>query len=307
MTAPEWLGLDVGGTGCAAVVGGADGVVCDRRTWPSAAERGPDAMIADLVAAGRALVATRPCRGIGVAIGGPLDPSAGVVLGPPNLPGWDHVPLAARLADALELPVRVEHDAVACALAEWRWGAGRDARSLVYLTCGTGFGAGFVVDGRPLRGSGGHPSDLGHVRLSDDGPVGYGIAGSAEGWCAAAALGRIAAWRFPGRWSTAPEPAAIAGLAAAGDADAAAVVALHAQRVGQVCALLADIWYPERILLGSAARYLGPSWLEQVRAAFVARVHPDAARLVEVAAAGLGAELQERSALAAAMADDDGR
>lgn len=294
------LGLDVGGTTCAAVLGDAGGAVLAREAWPSRVERGPDAMIGDLVAGARS-VGLDGVSAIGVAIGGPLDPEAGVVLGPPNLPGWDRVPLAARLASALERPVRVEHDAVACALAEQRWGAGRGACSLVYLTCGTGFGAGIVVDGRPLRGAGGHPSDIGHWRLSADGPVGYGVAGSAEGWCAGAALGRIANWRFPARWPQPPGSTAVAEAAAAGDADAQVVLALNAERVGQVCALLADLLYPERILLGSLARYLGEPWLDQVRVAFAARAHPDARRLVAIGAAGLGERLQDCSALAAAI------
>jgi len=301
---PLYLGLDVGGTKCAAVLGDANGAVVDRVQWPTDASRGPDAVIADLINHGRRLLDVRggDVRSAGVAIGGPLDADAGVVLSPPNLPGWDRIPLRDRLVVALGRPVTVMHDATACALAEYRWGAGRGCRRLVYLTCGTGFGAGLVFDGRPYSGAGGRPGDVGHVRLVGGGPFGYGRAGTAEGSCAAAALGRLAAWMFPARWpgGAEPGPANVAALATAGDADAAAVIARNAAAVGQVAAVLADVLYPDAILLGSLARYLGSEWVAAVRATFTAEAMPDAARLCRIQSAALGERLQDCSALAAA-------
>ena len=127
-------------------------------------------MIEKLIDQARRHLAEYECvSGLGVAIGGPLDAQRGIVYSPPNLPGWDKVPLKQRLSDALHLPVSVEHDAAACALAEYHWGAGRGAHSVVYLTCGTGFGAGFVLAGRIYYGRNGRPSDLGHIRYRKDG------------------------------------------------------------------------------------------------------------------------------------------
>lgn len=99
------LGLDVGGTKCACVVGTSSGEVLDRVEWPSQATRGPEAMIADFVSHGRALLAKhRDVAAVGVSIGGPLDCANGVVLSPPNLPRWDRVPLKATLERELGLP-----------------------------------------------------------------------------------------------------------------------------------------------------------------------------------------------------------
>jgi glucokinase len=300
---PRFLGIDVGGTTSAAVVGDASGAILQRVQWPSEAARGPETMIAEM--AGHACEILGRAPGVvaaGVAIGGPLDVTRGLILSPPNLPGWDAVPLRDRLAEALGLPVRVEHDATACAMAEHRWGAGRGMSHLVYLTGGTGFGAGLVLGGRPHYGAGGRPGDLGHIRLRREGPVGYGRAGSVEGFCAASALTRIAAWHAPGRWGEeAPTPAQMCTRAAEGDEDAAEVLAISARAVGDVCAGLADLLYPEVIVLGSQARYFGPGWLEQVRDRFREEAYPAAAELCRVVPSELGDRLQDLSALVAAI------
>jgi glucokinase len=304
------LGLDIGGTKCAALVGDAGGLVRERMEWPSDVTRGPAAMIDDLVAHGAALVArfggAAQFRGVGVPVGGPLDAHAGVVYSPPNLPGWDAIPLRQILHERLGLPVCVEHDAAACALAEWRWGAGQGATRVVYLTCGSGFGAGLVFDGRIYRGACGRSPEVGHVRYREEGPTAYGKAGSFEAFAAGNSLPRIAAWRFPQRWGAAP-PAGqeLAVLAQGGDADARAVLHENALAVGDACAFLGDLLVPEVIVLGSLARYLGPDWLEIVRGQFAREALADVAGHARVCPAALGARLQDCSALAIGQGVDD--
>jgi glucokinase len=312
-----YLGLNVGGTTCSAAVGDGAGVVLRRAAWPSDAARGPDAMIADLVEHGRSLlrqtqtssgapgvqsVGAPAVRGVGVAVGGPLDSQRGIVLSPPNLPGWDRIPLRDRLQRELGLPVRVEHDASACALAEYRWGAGGTAKRLAYLTCGTGFGAGLVFDGAVYHGAHGRSGELGHVRYRPDGPEAFGYRGSLEGYAAAAALGRLAAWRYPHRFGNPPAPSArIVELAAGGDADAKEVMELNVTAVADACAVLADILSLDMILLGSLARYLGEEWVARVRSAFAVRAHAGVVEFCRILPAGLGEDLQDLSAIAAAM------
>lgn len=296
------LGLDIGGTKCAVLAGTTDGVVLERRDWPSQAERGPSAMLADILELAAALTGPHgPPRAVGVAIGGPLDAAAGVVHSPPNLPGWDHIELRRLLMERWPVPVAVEHDAAACALAEVLWGGhGRPGR-LVYLTCATGFGAGLVIDGVPYYGARGRSPEIGHILLDPDGPEAFGIRGSAEAFCSARSLGRIASWKYPARWPAPPEPAAVQALATAGDPDAAAVVALNAAMTGRVCALLADVLQPDLIVLGSLARYLGPSWVEAVRRECRRLALPDAAAHCAIEPSSLGERLQDLSALAAAQ------
>ena len=303
------LGIDIGGTKCAAVVGDAGGVIIERAEWPSDAARGPAAMLDDAVRHAAEVVERSglTVEAAGVAVGGPLDARNGVVLGPPNLPGWDSVPLRDLLEKALSLPVRVEHDAAACALAEVLWGAARGADVAAYLTCGTGFGLGLVVDGRPFYGGGGHSPEIGHVRLRDDGPIAFGKVGSVEAFCAGASLPKLAAWRFPERWGEAPpDGPALAALSEAGDGDARAVIDGWADAVGRVAAAVCDTFFSDVILLGSLARRLGPRVLDRLRSAFAAEALPAAAARCRLELPALGDRLQDCSALAAATRAVDG-
>ena len=299
------LGLDVGGTKCACVIGDGEGRVIDRSQWPSDAEAGPEPMIRRLIDEAVALRDKHVPGAVGVSIGGPLDARRGVVLSPPNLPGWDAVPLRDRLGEALRLPVRVEHDAAACALAEFRWGLGRSLpaeATLVYLTCGSGFGMGLVVAGRLYRGAGGRSPEIGHVRLHDDGPMGFGKAGSVEAYCAGNSLPRLATWMYPQRWQAdPPDGPALVRLAEAGDDDARQVLLASAAATGRVAAAVADSLFPDAIVLGSLARHLPTWWLDKVRETFAAEALPDAQQLCRLEPAVLGDRLQDCSALAAAL------
>lgn len=297
------LGMDVGGTSCAVVVGDGHGRVLEREAFATEAARGPGPIIDELLERARGLIERQgPVAAAGVSIGGPLEVGRGVVLGPPNLPGWDEVELAARLRAALGLPVALEHDAAACALAEHRWGAGVGVSRLAYLTCGSGFGLGLILGGEPYHGADGRSIELGHVRYRDDGPVAFGKQGCFEAFAAGNSLPRLAAWLRPGRWAEEPPSGAELGaLSAAGDADAEAVVALNAQAVGDACALLGDLLGLELILLGSLARYLDHGWIEAVRARFGAQVLEEVGRRCQVEPAGLGDRLQDASALVVAL------
>jgi len=133
---------------------------------------------------------------IGISCGGPLDSERGVILSPPNLPGWDEIYIVKMLEERFKIPSAIENDANACALAEFTYGAGRGCKNMVFFTFGTGLGAGLILDGRLYRGTNGMAGEAGHIRLSDFGPVGYGKAGSFEGFCSGggiAQLGRMKA------------------------------------------------------------------------------------------------------------------
>ncbi|MFW6158418.1 MAG: ROK family protein [Planctomycetota bacterium] len=295
------LGWDVGGTTSGAAVGTPDGDLAATELWPSGAERGPDAMIEDFAARAGPLIERHAPRALGVSIGGPLNPLTGVVRSPPHLPDWDEVPLADRLGRRLGLPVVVEHDAAACLEAEVLWGAGRGASHAVYLTCGTGFGAGILVDGRVLRGPHGETPELGHIRLAPGGPVCFDKAGSAESFCSGTGIARLAPFLFPERFDGPVEPARLFALAEAGDPAARAVLDESARRTGQACALLADLFAPQVIVLGSLARYFGEGWQETVRAAFREEALAANSRETTILPAGLGDRLQPLSAIAPAV------
>lgn len=295
------LGLDVGGTKCCAVLGTPTGEILSQRRFATRVEEGPKAVIARLITESQELCGdSSHVAACGVAIGGPLDVNTGVIENPPNLPGWDAIPLRDRLEAALHCAVGIEHDAAACALAESTWGHGRSAKRTIYFTCGTGFGLGMVIDGEPFYGADGRPSEIGHVKIREDGPVAYGKKGSVESFCAASALSRIAAWRFPERWPEAPTPERIAELAAADDELAQRVVEINARAVGDVCAMVADMLRPDLIVLGSLARYLGERWLRLVRVAFDEQALPRVASSTRIVPSRLGEQLPALSSIVVA-------
>lgn len=297
------LGLDIGGTKCAALVGDTAGRVIDRMQWPSDVQRGPAAMIGDLIDHAKTLIAKHPgVSRVGVPVGGPMDADAGIIQSPPNLPGWDNVPLKQLLHDALSLPVAVEHDAAACALAEYHWGAAGGQSRVAYLTCGSGFGVGLVFNAAPYHGAAGKSIEIGHVRYRDDGPVAFNKQGSFEAFAAGNSLPRLAKWKFPQRWADQPPTGQqLSMLAADGDQQARQVIDLNARAVGDACALLGDLLMLDIITLGSLGRYLGDAWLAAVRRHFHAQVLPQVAATCRVEPAGLGDQLQDCSALVVAM------
>ena len=200
------IGLDIGGTKIACVEGTLTAQILQRVEIPTRAKQAFDERfpaVAELVR-GRAAEAQRGGRrvvALSVAIGGPLRIREGVLLDPPHLPGWHHIPLKVRLAREFpELPVHVEHDGNAGALAEFRFGAGRTRRGLrhlVFLTFGTGLGAGIVLNGQLLRGASDTAGEVGHWRLAPDGPLGFGKRGSWEGFASGAGLVQMAHRMFP--------------------------------------------------------------------------------------------------------------
>ena len=288
-------GINVGGTTTSVVLGTPDGSVLARRSWPTQAQDG-EALFAAILAA---IAEVAPhAAAIGVAIGGPMDARTGTVISPPHLPGMHGFPLAARLRAAFAGPVTVHHDAAACALAEFRWGADRGAKGLAYLTCGTGFGCGLVIDGRARYGSRGYSPELGHVRYRDDGADVFGKPGSFESFGAASALPKIARRSDPSYDAT--NGAEVAARAAAGDPVARDAIEANADAVGAACALLADLLVLDVIVLGSLAAYLGEPWVDRVRATFAREVLPHHAASCTLRAPSLP-NLQDLSGLAAAL------
>ena len=106
---------------------------------------------------------------------------------PPNHPGWDAVPVTEYISERLSVPAFLQNDANACTVAEWKFGAGKGTRNLIFLTFGTGLGAGLILDGRLYEDANGLAGEAGHIRLAENGPLGYGKFGSFEGFCSGGA------------------------------------------------------------------------------------------------------------------------
>jgi glucokinase len=127
---------------------------------------------------------------IGLCAPGPLNPEDGIVINPPNLPCWRNFPLAARIAEIYEVPVKLDNDANAAALAETRWGAARGDCYVFYATIGTGIGTGIILDGRIYHGNTGAAGEGGHISIDYRGPIcGCGKPGCIEAFAAGPAIG----------------------------------------------------------------------------------------------------------------------
>lgn len=250
-------GLDIGGTKCA--VGTLrKGRVEEIARFPTEefelSFRKIVAAIAPMIGVGTA----KPI--FGISCGGPLDAKNGVIVSPPNLhPSWHGVAIAGRLTQHFGGRAFLMNDANACALAEWKFGAGRGACNMVFLTSGTGMGSGLILNGQLYEGTTGDAGEIGHVRLRADGPVGYGKAGSAEGFTSGGGIARRAAAliaRTPGPkpvWAEAVDPITaklIAEAARGGDALALEIMREAGEHFGEMLAILIDLFNPQRIVLG---------------------------------------------------------
>ena len=306
------LGLDVGGTKTACVEGSADAQILQRIEWPTQAERPFDAVFPQLVEQIRTVIAKanredRNPIAISVSIGGPLRIEEGFLINPPHLPGWENTPLKARLMEAFPaLPVFVEHDGNAGALAEFHFGVGRgrqDLRHMIFLTIGTGLGGGFIVNGQILRGASDTAGEVGHWRLAEDGPLGFGKRGSWESFASGAGLVQLAAEMFPSRWTQQSPIASLVTAMVENDREALRVAEAAGQWMGRGLALLIDALNPQIIVFGSLGVVLGERIFAPARKVIDAEALPMAAAACELLPSALGKQIGDVAALMAALTE----
>jgi glucokinase len=310
------LGIDVGGSKLAFALAEprAGRLVASRRlAWTPSGDAERD--LAVIVAGARDLlgeteVPTGALEAVGVCAPGPLDADAGIVQGPPNLPGWQEVLLVRHLEQELGCPVALENDANAAALAEWRARRGRGVASLVYLTLSTGVGAGLVLDGHLHRGAQGLAGELGHVPVVWDGePCACGQRGCLEAYVGGAA------WTRRLR-SLAPEESRVVSLAGtrsqvtpvhvveaarAGDAFALRELERWNEHLARALVAIAFSLAPEVIVLGTIATAAGEALcLAPLRERLAARLWPRLAAASQLELSALGEMLPFHAGLAVA-------
>ncbi|TNJ67493.1 ROK family protein [Paenibacillus hemerocallicola] len=313
-------GVDIGGTKCAISIGQArDGniEVIQKMQFPTPPT--PEAAIDRIGETMERLLADER-RGetigaIGISCGGPLNSKSGLILSPPNLPLWDRIDCVTPLRDSFGVPVALQNDANACALAEWKWGAGRGTRNMVFLTFGTGMGAGLILDGRLYTGTNDMAGEVGHIRLAEDGPIGFGKAGSFEGFCSGGGIAGLARTEAEKAIRSGSAPSFCTGLEQLDAITAKSVgeaaergddLALHIYRtvgrkLGRGLALLVDLLNPEMIVIGSIygrqRSILEPIALEELRNEALS-ISVEACRIVP---AGLGEQVGDLAGLSVAL------
>ena len=299
------IGLDVGGTKCAISVGdcSADSIkILSREEFPTAGLSWRQVLdefarrIDRVVSSDSDSNSNLQLSSIGISCGGPLDSKRGIVMSPPNLPGWDDVPVVEYFAERFHVPVHLENDANACALAEYRFGAGRGTRNMVFMTFGTGLGAGIVIDGKLYSGANDNAGEIGHIRLAAEGPVGYNKEGSAEGFCSGAGISRLAKIR-KGLDLTAKE---IFERVRGGDPDCTKVFRESAEKLATILAFTIDILNPEVISLGGVFMRNADLFMPIVDPILDREALPLARKACRIVPAGLGESVGDYAALAVA-------
>ena len=291
------FGLDIGGTKCAVSVGNVtdtDITILHREEFPTAGKSWQE-VLAIYVDKIQALSETYEIDNIGVSCGGPLDSTEGIIQSPPNLPGWDNVSIVQYLMDAFNVPVHVQNDANACALAEAKYGAG------------------LVLDGKLYSGTNDNAGEIGHIRLAPRGPKGYNKDGSAEGFCSGAGIARLAGIRareyeveYAG--SESAEQARAGTLTTkdlfahvrAGDPFCTRVFRESAEKLATLLAYTIDILNPEVIVLGGVFMRNADLFMREIEPILAREALPGARKVCRIVPAGLSENIGDYAALAVA-------
>lgn len=255
----KFIGVDIGGTKCAVVLGDEKGKVLNKIRFDT---KDCEATVREIIDAVRAM---GECDAVGISCGGPLDSEKGIIMSPPNLPGWDNVPIVQMIHDELGVPAGLCNDANACAVAEWKFGAGVGEKNMIFLTFGTGLGAGLILGGRLYSGECDFAGEAGHIRLSEHGPVGYGKSGSFEGFCSGGGIAQLASSKALEKIQQGKKCSyceniselncitakSVAEKAYEGCEDAIEVYTVCGRMLGKGLATLIDLLNPGMIVLGS--------------------------------------------------------
>ena len=255
--APRVIGVDLGGTKILAGVVGSDGTI-ERRRERATPVSSQDELLGELDAAVEELL-DETVAAIGFGVPAPVDQRTGRVDGAGNVP-LRELAFRDRMAARFELPVAVDNDANAAALAEYRAGAGRGSRTMVMLTLGTGCGGGVVIDGSLYRGW----AEFGHMVIEFDGLPCQGACtgrGHLEAYVTGGAATRLAQEEF----GASADSHRLVRLANEGDARATEILGAIGRRLGAGVGSLVNLFDPELVVVGggfataAAEHVLGPA------------------------------------------------
>ncbi len=259
-----YLGFDLGGTKCSVSLGQYDGnrlIIRAKNMINTAEYQTPTATLDQLTKLAKQLSEGFAISGIGISCGGPLDSEKGLLLSPPNLIGWDKVPVTDYLSKAFGVPATLQNDANAGAIAEWKFGAGQGYQDLIFLTFGTGIGAGLILNNQLYKGCSDTAGEVGHIRLEQYGPVGYGKSGSFEGFCSGVGIAQLAQSRLmelhqngmhhPLEKENPLTTKAVFDYAKRGDPVCLEICTVVGHMFGRGLSILIDVLNPQAIIAGS--------------------------------------------------------
>ena len=305
------IGFDIGGTKCAVSIGelgeGSIRVLGRLEVPTTTPHETMDALLPKAIEWKEAYGAAVA----GISCGGPLDSKTGVIVSPPNLPLWHGFAIVDYIKQKSGLAAALENDANACAVAEWKFGAGQGTQNMVFFTFGTGLGAGLILDGRLYSGTNGNAGEFGHIRLAKTGPVGYGKEGSFEGFCSGGGISRLAVMMAK-KCKKCPKciedmggfdgvtTKKLAEAAKAGDRFAKKVFDKSGEMLGKGMSLVIDIVNPERVVIGGVFMRSGELLVPAMKRVIEKEALTDSARVCEIVPAKLSENVGDIAALAIA-------
>lgn len=326
-----FIGLDIGGTKCAVTLGSSSGDIPDilKKVKFATADcptpydvmgRMLDNMNDVLKESG---LAYSDISAIGISCGGPLDSKRGVILSPPNLPGWDNIEIVRYFEEKTGISTYLQNDANACAVAEWKYGAGKGTENMIFLTFGTGLGAGLILDGRLFCGASDMAGEIGHVRLREEGPVGYGKRGSCEGFCSGAGIRKMGITAAEEQLQQGIVPrlyeaagndlnnitAKLIGDLAEQEQDALCLEIYRkcGERLGETLSILIDLFNPELIVLGGIYMRSNGLLKDYMLEVIGRETLPAARKVCKVVPAGLSEKIGDYAALSIAASEFERR
>ena len=282
----SYLGVNIGGTTCSVSRGTAAGEIIEQESFPTTDVATTVAKLKELA---KRLVRDDVIA-VGISCGGPLDAEAGLVLSPPNLPGWDRIPIVKEIEEVTRKRAYLMNDANAGGVAEWLFGTGGQCPSLVFLTCGTGLGSGIVINGQVLDGVNGNGGEVGHIKLTEGGPVGYNKAGSFEGWCSGTGFRQYAGWNAKDA----------AAAARAGDKKAISDFEEFGRKLGYGLAIIIDTVNPARIVMGGVYMRCEDLIAPAMREVLEREALPQSLAVCEITKSVCGEQIGDKAALAVA-------
>lgn len=318
-----YLGFDIGGTKCAVVLGAYEDEIMtiqDKIAFPTETEKGWEYSVNNIFTSAFGLIEKNDLKkedikSIGISCGGPLDSKKGVIMSPPNLPGWDNVPIAEMCEEKFGVKAYLQNDANACGVAEWKFGAAKGTENAVFLTFGTGMGAGLILGGRLYEGTNGMAGEIGHIRMENNGPVGYGKEGSFEGFCSGGGIAQTAKTMVLEALQKGEKPTfcesidnldsvtakTVAEAAKKGDELAIKIYEKCGKYLGRGLSVLIDILNPEVIVIGSIYERSNELLKKTMQKAIEREALSVSASVCRVVPAILGDSIGDYAALAVAV------
>jgi glucokinase len=313
------IGIDLGGTKIKTALANSAGRIITHDYQETHAAQSLEAVIDQMLDAAhrvmaQARVATTEIAAVGLGAPGPVNVEVGVLVHPPNWPGWDRVPLKQLIEAELGIPTFMDNDANAAALGEHRFGAGRGKRHMIYVTVSTGIGGGVILDGKLYHGTSGMAGEIGHITIVPHGPLcGCGNRGCLETLSSGTSIARKARERVTRGIPTLiadlaegdPERITaklVAEAASQGDAEAEHILTEAMNYLGIGMATLVNLFNPQLIVIGGGVTNIGEVLFGPVQRAIDRHAFPKSAQAVRVVRAKLGDNAGVLGAVAVALA-----